>query len=267
MAILANPVHSFDLPDSHRGEYANAVDLSPESIICQRTFKNPFFWTLFFSAASLSVIGFSITVLSPVSALGVAALSITLLALAYLCLSSETKKQILCEESLMLRVLFQLLPCSRYSWRNQITDQITLGSNPLKSHIEELCHDHQAVLSMIEPFETEPHLFGVPAKPDDWQRVGITFMNLPTPDMTPVRDADVDRGVEFLHEQISADKRVYVHCLAGVGRSATIIICYFIKYGNMTAKEAADLIHSKRAFTVNEDAPAIRSFIERLHSL
>jgi protein-tyrosine phosphatase len=154
----------------------------------------------------------------------------------------------------------------KHPWHTEITPQITLGAAPLKSrgHFEEVKQSHQAILSLIENFEHEPHLMGVPVPPKDWSQAGLTFLHLPNRDLHPVKLTDVHKGVEWMRRQISRGKKVYVHCLAGVGRSATIVICYLIKYCSYSPKEAVEYVRARRRISVHENSPAIAAFTASL---
>jgi atypical dual specificity phosphatase len=200
---------------------------------------------------------------SPAAALFV----VSILGAAYLGQSKETKKWLFCEFSMMNNQIVSRIPAiTRRPWQSPITDLISLSACPLLEQVEKLkAERYDAVLSLVEPFEVESHLFGIPAKPEDWRKAGIEFLNLPNPDMTPVRDEDVERGVEFLHRNISLGRRVLVHCQAGVGRSATIVICYLIKHGGMSPRHAAAFVQAKRSIAVNEHSLAIKNFVEKVN--
>jgi protein tyrosine phosphatase (PTP) superfamily phosphohydrolase (DUF442 family) len=234
--------------------------------IVDRVFKNPFFWALALTAAG-GVAILASTVLLPVAAPAVALFVVSILGAAYLGQSKETKKWLFCELSMMNNQVVSRIPwLTRRPWQSPITDLISLSACPLVEQVEKLkAQGYRAVLSMVEPFEVEPHLFGIPAKPEDWQRVGIEFLNLPTPDVTPVREEDVERGVEFLHRHVSLGRRVLVHCQAGVGRSATIVVCYLIKHGGMSPSQAVAYVDAKRCISVNAHSIAIKNFVERLN--
>lgn len=236
-------------------------------LVFERTIKNPFFWALALPVGSICTISFAAAVLPPFCAVGISAACITLLAISYFSQSEQTTKWMFCELSLMRTVIDStFLPASaKRSWYSPINEHLTLGANPLRSHLESLKQEgHTAVLSVVEPFETDPHLFGVPLKPEDWAREGITFLNLPNPDSTHVRDEDVERGVAYLHQQISLGKRVYVHCHAGLSRSATIVICYLIKHQGMSPENAVAFVNSKRTIYANENSLPVKHFVERL---
>ena len=52
--------------------------------------------------------------------------------------------------------------------------------------------------------------------------------------------------VPLLREYVNSDKRILVHCYAGIQRSATLIAGYLIKYYRMTPENAIEFIKRKR---------------------
>ena len=50
---------------------------------------------------------------------------------------------------------------------------------------------------------------------------------------------------DFIHEHITASKRVLVHCQGGINRSPTFVIAYLAKY-HMSLQEAIALVTSRR---------------------
>jgi hypothetical protein len=58
-----------------------------------------------------------------------------------------------------------------------------------------------------------------------------------------------DESADFIHNAITEDGRVYVHCMCGISRSATLICAYLIKYGNHTDETAIELLKKARAIT------------------
>ena len=57
---------------------------------------------------------------------------------------------------------------------------------------------------------------------------------------------------------IKGDEKVFVHCLAGTSRSASVVIAYIMWSEKKTFSEAFDIVKSKRYITPNE------GFIEQL---
>lgn len=73
------------------------------------------------------------------------------------------------------------------------------------------------------------------------------YLWLPTVDGTPPALEQLQRGVQFIHEQISAGRGVYVHCAGGLGRAPTLAICYLVARG-LPADEAIRFVSLRRPF-------------------
>ena len=69
----------------------------------------------------------------------------------------------------------------------------------------------------------------------------------------------IDKCIEFINE--NKDKKIFVHCNAGISRSPAIIIAYLIKALNYSFKDAYNLVKSKRNIKPNE------KFIQELQEL
>jgi protein-tyrosine phosphatase len=61
----------------------------------------------------------------------------------------------------------------------------------------------------------------------------------------------LNKIIPLIHDHLLNNDKILVHCYAGKQRSASIICCYLMKYGNMTLKQSIESIKSKRliAFT------------------
>jgi protein-tyrosine phosphatase len=55
-----------------------------------------------------------------------------------------------------------------------------------------------------------------------------------------------DSGVEFIKNAVSKEESILVHCNAGVSRSASFVIAYYIKEHGMGYEEALAYVKSKR---------------------
>jgi atypical dual specificity phosphatase len=55
-----------------------------------------------------------------------------------------------------------------------------------------------------------------------------------------------DAATDVINEAITSEKKVLVHCRAGVSRSATIVLCYLMKYEKKSLIEAHTFLKEKR---------------------
>lgn len=58
----------------------------------------------------------------------------------------------------------------------------------------------------------------------------------------------LDTLVDFIHLHRSNEKRVLVHCMAGISRSATVVIAYLMKYKRMTLDNAYEFLQMRRSW-------------------
>lgn len=88
--------------------------------------------------------------------------------------------------------------------------------------------------------------------PDNWVQ-NIGYLHVPTPDFTAPDMENIDSAVDFIHEQITNDHAVMVHCAAGMGRAGTILACYFVKYKKFTAEDAIKKIREERPGSIQSE--------------
>jgi protein-tyrosine phosphatase len=84
----------------------------------------------------------------------------------------------------------------------------------------------------------------------DDRKLGIQtphYLWLPTIDGTPPTVEQLARGAKFIHEQACANRPVYVHCAAGLGRSPTQVIAYLMTRG-YNIPDAIDFVDKRRPF-------------------
>lgn len=126
------------------------------------------------------------------------------------------------------RILFEtsLIHTSRnkLAWWHPINENLVLGAIPLKEHSEALrALGITATLTLLEEFERTSKFI-------DHQPIGETFA-IEAPDFCGVAPEQIEQGVEWLRAKVGEGKKCYVHCKAGRGRSASIVVAYFLRYG------------------------------------
>lgn len=72
----------------------------------------------------------------------------------------------------------------------------------------------------------------------------------------------LDEFVAFMDECVDNNRKVLVHCIAGINRSATLLIAYLVRRRGMCLKDAISLCHAKRPIILTNEAFVI-SLIER----
>ena len=73
--------------------------------------------------------------------------------------------------------------------------------------------------------------------------VGMDYLHLPIPDMSPPTLEKIEEFLAFSTVCIEKGKPVLVHCKAGLGRTGTMLACYLVERGH----EPATAIYKVRA--------------------
>jgi len=100
--------------------------------------------------------------------------------------------------------------------------------------------------------------------PDEWVK-NIDYLHVPTPDLTAPDMEKIDSAVDFIHEKISDNSSVMVHCAAGMGRAGTILACYFVKYHKYKAKEAIQKIREERPGSIQSEVQELAISLYEKH--
>jgi atypical dual specificity phosphatase len=90
------------------------------------------------------------------------------------------------------------------------------------------------------------------ALPENWIKE-IDYLHVPTPDFTAPDMDRIDTAVNFIHENISENQAVMVHCAAGMGRAGTILACYLVKYEKYSAQDAISKVRKERPGSIQSE--------------
>jgi atypical dual specificity phosphatase len=116
------------------------------------------------------------------------------------------------------------------NWWDPIDPLVLVGAYPFVSDVQRL-HDAgvRAVVNTCEEYHG-PVI--------EYRRMGIEQFSIPTTDFTHPRLGDVQAAVDFVDSHVRRGDVVYIHCKAGRARSATVALCWLVKYRQMTVQEA-----------------------------
>lgn len=146
-----------------------------------------------------------------------------------------------------LSLRYHLYKYRKDNWWHAMDDHVLLGGLPLHEYNDQkiLMENYQvkAVLSFNEDFELEPSLAGTPVTPNEWKENQVVFFQIPTRDGCTPSLKELETASHFIQ---SAHGRVYVHCKAGVGRSAMAVMAYCIDQKGFTARQCKQWIQSQR---------------------
>ena len=80
---------------------------------------------------------------------------------------------------------------------------------------------------------------------DDWIK-NINYLHIHSNDMGVPEFEDLIKAVDFIHQRITNNEPVMVHCLAGLGRTGTVLACYLIKYQKLSADDSIQKVRESR---------------------
>ena len=89
--------------------------------------------------------------------------------------------------------------------------------------------------------------------PRSWvDSAGLMGIQIPIPDMAAPTLEQLEQFVSVIEKAKSSEMGVAVHCLAGRGRTGTVLASYFVHQG-MSAREAIDRVRELRPGSIEVD--------------
>jgi atypical dual specificity phosphatase len=121
-----------------------------------------------------------------------------------------------------------------------MASHVMLGAAPMSfmGHVRDLhARGVRAVVNLCDEY-TGPT--------DDYRKLNITQLRLPTIDHTEPSVEDLRTAVAFIEEKVASGVRVYVHCKSGNGRSAAVVFAWLLHARKFTLEEAQEYMNEKR---------------------
>lgn len=86
-------------------------------------------------------------------------------------------------------------------------------------------------------------------RPDNRRQLheaGLEYLWLPVVDVCPPSFDQIVQGIAWIEQQLQHNRTIYIHCAVGVGRSATLLACWFLYAQQMNVAEAIRFLKSRR---------------------
>jgi len=144
------------------------------------------------------------------------------------------------------------------NWWDRIDPHVIVGAYPFARDVAGLVTQGvRAVVNTCEEYQG-PHV--------EYDRFGIEQLRIPTTDFTHPRLSDIELAVDFVQQHVARGDTVYIHCKAGRARSATVALCWLMRYRAMTMDQAqAKLLECRPHINPRlTQRPVVRQFAEKL---
>ncbi len=87
--------------------------------------------------------------------------------------------------------------------------------------------------------------------PGEWfEGTNLRVRHLPMKDHEAPTLQGLDAAATYVDEELKAGRILHLHCLAGKGRTGSVLAAYLMKTKGMTAKEAIELARKRRPGSV-----------------
>ncbi|MEO1528803.1 MAG: dual specificity protein phosphatase family protein [Planctomycetota bacterium] len=145
-------------------------------------------------------------------------------------------------------------------WWDRIDEHVIVGAYPFSRDVAKMrAEGVRAVVNTCEEYQG-------PIR--QYDQHAIEQLRIPTTDFTHPRLSDVQAAVEFIQKYKLQNDCVYIHCKAGRARSATVAMCWLVKYRGMTIDGAQQhLIRSRPHVNPRlAERPVVQEFVSALEA-
>ena len=168
---------------------------------------------------------------------------------------SRLYAQLVCYPTLAWNALLGRVLSVR-QWWNHVDSHVIVGAYPFARDVPAM--QQAGVKAVVNTCEEYTGPIG------EYSKYGIEQLRIPTTDFTHPKLEDVQKAVEFVEQHAAEQHTVYIHCKAGRARSATIALCWLMKYRGMSMQQAQDALLKARPH-INPrltERPVVHQFAE-----
>lgn len=124
------------------------------------------------------------------------------------------------------------------NWWDIIDEQVLLGGALMFDDLERLRRQGvEAVVNLCAE------------RSDNSRRLQATEMDylwLPVADTHPPTVEQILQGLAWIEERVYAERKVYIHCAAGMGRSVTLLACWYLYTCGMSVPQVLEFVKRRR---------------------
>lgn len=88
-----------------------------------------------------------------------------------------------------------------------------------------------SIIDLTQPGDSRLPYWGIMLEEAQLYNSGVKRWNFPIVDFGAPSVTNMTKILDLIDEEIQSGKLVYVHCLAGIGRTGTVVGCYLVRHG------------------------------------
>jgi protein tyrosine phosphatase len=142
---------------------------------------------------------------------------------------------------------------------SKIIDKLYIGSDLCKGSDCPVHHEEFGTLGINVEINLSKERRETPPRHID------SYSWIPVVDGHAPNQVQLNIGTSIINEAVSKNKKIYVHCKNGHGRSPTMVAAYLIRFKNYDVDQAVNFISKKRSEVHIEDTQrkALRKYKSR----
>lgn len=141
---------------------------------------------------------------------------------------------------------------------------IYLGAIPLASEghtAKIIALGVDAILSVLEDFELQKWPLTVPVSHATWREAGLRVDHIKAVDFSPLTTEEIKAGIAVIDREYENGQTIYVHCKAGRGRSAAIVVAFLMEKEQISLDDAISRVKAQRP-EINLNSYQVQALID-----